>query len=87
VVVATGNRVLAGMTRPIHAALADAVPALARPDTRFERALPEHKRILAAIVARDPAAARDAMREHLRTVEGNLREYASARSKQPPRPR
>jgi DNA-binding FadR family transcriptional regulator len=85
VVAATGNRVLAGMARPIHEALGDAVPALARPDTRFERTLPEHKRILAAIVAQDPDAARDAMREHLGTVESNLREYASARKKKPRR--
>jgi DNA-binding FadR family transcriptional regulator len=41
----------------------------------------EHKRILAAIVDRDPDAAREAMREHLETVEGYLREYASERAK------
>jgi DNA-binding FadR family transcriptional regulator len=81
VVVATRNRTLARMTEPVHRGLGAAVTALARPDTRFERSLPEHKRILAAIVAHDPDAARDAMREHLLTVEGNLREYASARQR------
>jgi GntR family transcriptional repressor for pyruvate dehydrogenase complex len=85
VVVATGNRVLSGMNQPIDHALVTAVPPLARPDTRFERTLPEHKKILGAIVDGDPAAARDAMREHLGTVEGNLRDYASARKQKPRR--
>jgi GntR family transcriptional repressor for pyruvate dehydrogenase complex len=67
------------MTESIHQSLGAAVPALARPDTRFERGLPEHKRILAAIVEGDPDAAREAMRAHLETIGGYLREYASAR--------
>jgi DNA-binding FadR family transcriptional regulator len=79
IVVATGNRALIRMTKPVHAALETAFPRLARPPDRFERGLPEHKRILAAIVDRDPDTAREAMREHLRTVEGYLNEYASAR--------
>jgi DNA-binding FadR family transcriptional regulator len=79
VVIATGNRALAGMTEPIHHALGAAVPALARPEARFERGLPEHKAILAAIVAQDPAGAREAMRAHLLTVEGYLNEYARNR--------
>ncbi|MCW3066843.1 MAG: FadR family transcriptional regulator [Solirubrobacterales bacterium] len=81
VVLATGNRALSQMTESIHHALGAAVPVLARPDTRFRRALPEHKRILAAIVASDRDAAQDAMRAHLRTVEGNLRDYARAQAK------
>jgi GntR family transcriptional repressor for pyruvate dehydrogenase complex len=40
------------------------------------RGIPEHRRILAAIAGRDARGARDAMREHLLTVEGYLREYA-----------
>jgi DNA-binding FadR family transcriptional regulator len=81
VVSATRNRALTGMMDSIHRGLGAAVPALARPDARFQRGLPEHKRILAAIVDRDPDAAREAMREHLETVEGYLREYASERAK------
>jgi DNA-binding FadR family transcriptional regulator len=76
VIRATGNRALARMTAPIHQALAEARRPLARPDLRLARSLPEHQRILAAIAAGDPAAARESMRAHLATVEGYLREYA-----------
>jgi GntR family transcriptional repressor for pyruvate dehydrogenase complex len=71
---AAANRPLARMAEPIHRALSATFGALARPQTRFERGLPEHARILEAIKAGDPAAARLAMREHLLTVEGYLRE-------------
>jgi DNA-binding FadR family transcriptional regulator len=60
----------------VHRALAAARRPLARPDQRLERSLPEHRRILAAIAARDPEEARAAMRDHLLTVERYLREYA-----------
>jgi DNA-binding FadR family transcriptional regulator len=71
---AAANRPLARMAEPIHRALSATFGALARPQTRFKRGLPEHARILEAIKAGDPAAARLAMREHLLTVEGYLRE-------------
>ena len=71
---AAGNRPLARMAEPIHAALSATFAELARPQLRFERGLPEHERILVAIEARDAAGARLAMREHLLTVEGYLRE-------------
>lgn len=74
VIVATENRALARMTEPIHRGLAAAVRRLARPERRFERGLPEHERILTAIVRREPDEARTAMRDHLKTVEGYLRE-------------
>ncbi len=74
VVRAAGNRTLARMAEPIHRALSTTFAALARPQTRFERGLPEHARILAAIGSGDSAGARLAMREHLLTVEGYLRE-------------
>jgi GntR family transcriptional repressor for pyruvate dehydrogenase complex len=77
VIAATGNRALGNMTRPIHRALGEARRPLARPERRIERGLPEHRRILAAIAGRDPDAARRAMRDHLATVEGYLREYAA----------
>jgi DNA-binding FadR family transcriptional regulator len=71
---AAGNRPVARMAEPIHRALSATFAALARPQSRFERGLPEHARILEAIRGGDAAAARLAMREHLLTVEGYLRE-------------
>jgi GntR family transcriptional repressor for pyruvate dehydrogenase complex len=76
VIAATGNRALGRMTEPIHRALATARRPLARPQVRLERSIPEHQRILAAIADSDADAARAAMRDHLRTVEGYLQEYA-----------
>lgn len=75
VIHAAGNATLGRMTEPVHRALAAARRPLARPEHRIERSLPEHRRILTAIAARDPDAARDAMRDHLLTVERYLREY------------
>jgi DNA-binding FadR family transcriptional regulator len=74
VVRAARNPVLGRMTEPIHRALSETFATLARPQARFERGLPEHERILAAVRAGDPDAARDAMRAHLMTVERYLRE-------------
>jgi GntR family transcriptional repressor for pyruvate dehydrogenase complex len=75
VVRAARNPVLGRMTEPIHRALSETFSTLARPQLRFERGLPEHERILAAIRGGDPAAAREAMRSHLVTVERYLREF------------
>jgi DNA-binding FadR family transcriptional regulator len=75
IVRAAGNRALGRMTEPIHRALTATFSTLARPQARFERGLPEHERILEAIKRHDGAAAREAMREHLLTVEGYLREH------------
>ena len=77
VVRAAGNPTLGQMTAPIHRALTTTFGALARPQDRFERGLPEHERILDAIAAGDPEAARTAMRDHLLTVEEYLNEYAT----------
>ena len=74
---ATGNHALGRMTEPVHRALAAARRPLARPEHRLERSLPEHREILAAVAARDPDRAREAMRAHLLTVERYLAEYAS----------
>jgi DNA-binding FadR family transcriptional regulator len=73
---ATGNRALGSMTEPIHRALIAARRPLARPDVRLERGLPEHRQILTAVAQGDPEGARQAMRDHLLTVEAYLREYA-----------
>jgi DNA-binding FadR family transcriptional regulator len=78
VVRAAGNPVLGQMTDPIHRALAATFGALARPRMRFERGLPEHERILDAIRSGESGAAREAMRAHLLTVEGYLREYSGS---------
>src|SRR5215211_133001 len=83
VIHATGNRALGRMTEPIHRALAAARRPLARPEHRLERSLPEHRAILAAIAARDPDAARAAMRDHLLTVERYLGEYAAGQTAAP----
>lgn len=77
VIGATGNHALGRMTEPIHEAFAAARRPLARPQLRFERSLPEHQRILAAIADRDPDEARAAMRDHLATVEEYLHEYVA----------
>lgn len=79
-IAATGNRALGNLAEPIHRALTAARRPLARPDRRLDRGLPEHRRILQAIAARDPEEARAAMRDHLSTVEGYLHELADARS-------
>ena len=76
IVRAAGNPVLGRMTEPIHRALSETFGALARPNVRFERGLPEHERVLAAVRAGDADQAREAMRAHLLTVERYLREYA-----------
>jgi DNA-binding FadR family transcriptional regulator len=89
---ATGNRALGGLVERIHSALLLARFPLARPQYRVERALPEHRRILEAIVARDPAAARAAMSDHLDTIAGYLSEgdrssHGRARRRAPARTR
>ena len=73
-IAATGNRALGGLVERIHSALLVARYPLARPQYRVERALPEHRRILAAVAAGVADEARAAMRDHLETIAGYLRE-------------
>jgi GntR family transcriptional repressor for pyruvate dehydrogenase complex len=82
---ATGNRALGGLVERIHSALLLARFPLARPQYRQERALPEHRRILAAVSAKDPAAAREAMSEHLDTIARYLDEHRGRRRSRRPR--
>jgi GntR family transcriptional repressor for pyruvate dehydrogenase complex len=91
---ATGNRALGSLVETIHAALLAARYPLARPQYRVERAIPEQRRIYAAIAAHDRDGARDAMQAHLQTVASYLRDYtaqtaapAAARSKKRQRSR
>ena len=74
-IAATGNRALGGLVERIHSALLVARFPLARPQYRQERALPEHRRILDAVAAGDPAEARQAMSDHLDTIAGYLEEH------------
>lgn len=75
---ATGNPALGELVRTIREALLTARYPLARPQYRRERALPEHRRILKAIEAGDPDAARGAVRAHLKRIAGYLREHAES---------
>ena len=75
---ATGNRALAGLVERLHSVLLLARFPLARPRYRQDRALPEHRRILDAVTAGDPAEARAAMSDHLDTIAGYLGEYRKA---------
>jgi len=78
---AARNQVLASLVRQIHDSLYVARLALARPQYRVERALPEHAAIFDAIAAHDPERARQAMTTHLDTVADYLLEsYQSSRS-------
>lgn len=74
-IAATGNQALSGLVERIHSALLLARFPLARPQYREERALPEHKRILDAVVAGDAQGARAAMSDHLDTIAGYLAEH------------
>jgi DNA-binding FadR family transcriptional regulator len=81
-IAATGNRALGGLVERIHSALLLARFPLARPQYREERALPEHRRLLAAVASGDPAEARQAMSDHLGTIAGYLEEHrGTSRSK------
>jgi DNA-binding FadR family transcriptional regulator len=81
---ASGNQVLPRVVEPIQRAMATLRPQLAlHPEHRLRKTLPEHKAILAAIADHDSEGAREAMREHLATVEGYLREYRVQKSAAP----
>jgi len=69
---AARNQVLASLVRQIHEALYIARLALARPQFRIERAMPEHQAIFDAIVAHAPERARAAMPAHVATVANYL---------------
>jgi GntR family transcriptional repressor for pyruvate dehydrogenase complex len=87
-IAATGNRALGGLVERIQSALVVARFPLARPEYRQQRALPEHRRLYDAVAAQDPAAARQAMSDHLDTVAGYLHEHRGApRAKPKPRAR
>ncbi len=61
---AAGNRALARMTVPLHAALATAAPAKSSKRGR-DKEVAEHRAVIAAIAGGDAEAARRAVTEHL----------------------
>jgi GntR family transcriptional regulator, transcriptional repressor for pyruvate dehydrogenase complex len=69
---AARNRVLERMTQPMHEllkyaqALTDAIPGV------LTRALADHEAIADAVMRRDPAAARNAMRDHLAQTQRDI---------------
>jgi DNA-binding FadR family transcriptional regulator len=87
VIAATGNGALGGLVDRLQSVLLMARLPLARPEHRQERALGEHRRILAAVAAGDSPEARQAMSDHLDTVAGYLDEYRAARRSHPGRVR
>ena len=78
----THNAVLCSLIGRIHAALLEVRAPTARPDLRARRTLPEHAKIRDAIRARDPGAARRAMREHLKSVGKNLAAWTERQKKE-----
>jgi GntR family transcriptional repressor for pyruvate dehydrogenase complex len=73
---AAGNDALARLGRRLAGALADARYPPARPRRSADRALPQQRAIVDAVLDRDPAAARAAMRAHLDSVDARLRTHA-----------
>jgi DNA-binding FadR family transcriptional regulator len=71
-----GNAPMAKAVQSIDAALAMARYPSGPAAYRRTQALREHESILAAVLAGDPDGAQDAMRTHLTTVEGYLRDHA-----------
>jgi GntR family transcriptional repressor for pyruvate dehydrogenase complex len=74
VMAATGNQALGTIAERIHSALVIARFESARPDYRLSRAIPEHRRIMDAIIANDAGEATAAMNAHLDTVASYLSE-------------
>ncbi|MDW5593365.1 FadR/GntR family transcriptional regulator [Conexibacter stalactiti] len=79
----TRNGALCSLTESIHAAVLTARFWLARPEYRMERAMPEHRAILAAVAAHDRDAARDAMARHLTTIESYITAHNGAGAVRP----
>jgi DNA-binding FadR family transcriptional regulator len=77
-IAATRNGALGAMLAPLWRALGAVRGPMARPERRLEHSIPEHRRILDAIVNGDVDEARGAMRDHLVSVERDLREHTRA---------
>lgn len=75
---ATGNRITAHLMHAIRDLLARALVEIFRIPGSAESSAEQHRRILDAIAAGDPDAARRSMREHLTKVEHEIRAAAGA---------
>lgn len=75
VIDATENRLLMKMAEPLQQSLLEARRPLVHPEDRLAIAVPEHRAVLDAITAGDPASARAAADQILSTVESHLRRY------------
>ncbi len=71
---ASHNEVLAALAESLRGALHDAIAATFAIDGRTERRLRDHERILQAVRARDPLAARQAMATHLDATRAALQQ-------------
>ena len=70
---ATGNHTLVQLIAALTDALRESRERSFEPAEAVERALEDHRLILAALHARDPGAAREAMRQHLDHIEDLIR--------------
>jgi GntR family transcriptional repressor for pyruvate dehydrogenase complex len=84
---ATSNRLLVNVLEPLHTLFLSARVAMNPyvPDT-LERSRAAHQRILDALRARDPAAARQAMEAHLAEVAEDVAQTESATREMRPVP-
>jgi len=69
-----GNRMALHMMQAIRLPLQQALMSIYHIPGSPQRSIAQHRRILDAIAARDPAGARARMREHLLRVEGDIDE-------------
>ncbi len=77
---AAGNRMALHMMQAIRLPLQHALASIYHIAGSPQRSIAQHRRILTAIAARDAAAARARMREHLLRVEGDIDGVLSAGS-------
>jgi DNA-binding FadR family transcriptional regulator len=75
-VAATHNTALAAMLSPLWRALSALRPPAAPPGRPHDQRIAAHRRILEAVAAGDAEEARIAMRDHLASIERDVREYA-----------
>ncbi len=84
---AAGNRMVLHMMQAIRLPLQHALASIYHIPGSPQRSIAQHRRILAAIAARDDASARARMREHLLRVEGDIDGVLPAGSERTAMPR
>lgn len=83
---ATGNRIALHMMQAIRAPLQHALASIYHIPGSPQRSIEQHRRILEAVAARDAAAARHRMREHLLKVEHDIEKVLAGSSAGPDAP-